>query len=405
MDTLFNKKDFPIFNRQINGKIITYLDSAATSQKPQQVLDAMTQFYAGHNANVQRGLYDLAEQATELYENARATVATFINAQHDEIVFTKGTTESINLVAASWARHILKPGDVIVLTEMEHHSNLLPWQHSAQETGAEIQFIPVTPEGVLDLTHLTTLITPRTKLVAFTHISHVLGTHNDVATLVDAARAVGACVLVDAAQSVPHQKIDVKNLDVDFLAFSGHKMLGPTGIGVLYIHKRLHGQMQPYQWGGGMVLQTDFKHSKPVGMPHRLEAGTPPIAQAIGLVSAIEYLTRALSDDALKKHEAQLCTQLIDGLRKIKGITILGPQEQLKQQGHIVSFTVADMHPHDVATYLNQSGICVRAGNHCAQPLMNKLAIIGSIRVSFYLYNDAQDVAKILIALDTICSN
>lgn len=401
---MINKKDFPIFFGR-RDKPLIYLDNAATSQKPQQVLDAMMQFYTQYNANVQRGLYDLGEQATQHYEQARATVAQFINAEPHEIVFTKGTTESINLVAASWARHTLKAGDVIVLTELEHHSNVLPWQQIAQETGAELRFIPITSEGILDLTHLDTIITERTKLVACTHVSHVLGTHTDVATIVHAARSVGARVLLDAAQSTPHQTIDVKNLDVDFLAFSGHKMLGPTGIGVLYVNNTIHNQMQPYQVGGGMALDVDIQHTTFRDMPHTLEAGTPPIAQAIGLAAAINYLKQNVDYDLLQQHEAQLCAQLIDGLQHISGITVLGLPNELKHRGHLVSFVVENMHPHDVATYLNQYGICVRAGNHCAQPLMQKLGITGTVRVSFYLYNTSEDVAKILFALDTICRN
>jgi cysteine desulfurase/selenocysteine lyase len=397
------KKDFPIF--QLHNKPLIYLDNAATSHKPQSVLDAMVQFYTHHNANVQRGLYDLGEQATHHYEQAREVVAQFIHAEPHEIVFTQGTTHGINLVAKSWARHMLKAGDVIVLTELEHHSNLLPWQQIAQETGVELQFIPITSEGALDLTHLDTIITNRTKLVACTHVSHVLGSHTDVATIVRAARSVGAKIVLDAAQSAPHQTINVKNLDVDFVAFSGHKLLGPTGIGVLYVNSTLHNQIQPQHVGGGMALNVDTHQSTFRDMPHALEAGTPPIAQAIGLAAAINYLTQKVDFSVLQQHEAQLCAQFIDGLNHISGITVFGLLKELKQRGHVVSFVVDNMHPHDVATYLNHYGICVRAGNHCAQPLMKKLGISGSVRVSFYLYNTTEDVAKILFALDTICRN
>lgn len=389
------KKDFPLLK---NNKLI-YFDNAATTQKPQQVIDTLSDFYAQHNAPIKRGIYRLAEEATQLYEDARATVAQFIGAQPDEIVFTSGATESINFIATAWGTKHIKAGDEIVITELEHHSNLLPWQQLALQKGATLKYIPVTDEGQLDLGNLDSIITKKTKIVSFLNVSNAIGTHVDVSALVKAARAVGAKVLIDACQSVPHQKTDVKAYDCDFLAFAGHKVLAPTGIGVLYIKKDMQPEVPPYQFGGGMVFEVGQYESRWLEPPHCYEAGTPPVAQAIGLASAINYLTEHIDYAALRQHEAALCTRLIEGLQALPAIRILGPIEQLKKMGHLVSFTHKKHHFHDVAAFLDSRGICVRTGHYCAQPLARKLGIDGSIRASFYLYNSISEVDQLLEAL------
>jgi cysteine desulfurase/selenocysteine lyase len=396
---VFNKKDFPILQKSINDKPIIYLDSAATSQKPQAVIDAELTFYAEHNANVHRAVYDLGEQATQLYEAARAKVAHFIHAKHvNEIIFTRGTTESINLVAATWAQEHIMPGDELVISELEHHSNLVPWQQLAQKKNIELRYIPVNADGTLNLDNLDTIITKKTKLVAISQISNSIGTHNDMQAITRAAKFVGAKVLIDAAQSAPYRLVNIQELGCDFLAFSGHKMLGPTGIGVLYIKKELHDQMPPYQFGGGMVFEAGLHKSSFLPAPHKFEAGTPPIAQAVGLGAAIDYLNQ-YSAEELQAHSASLCQKLVDGLAEISGITILGPIDQLKTKGHLVSFVLEGYHPHDIAAYLSSVGICVRAGHHCAQPLARRLGLDSSVRVSFYGYNSGADVNALLTAL------
>jgi cysteine desulfurase/selenocysteine lyase len=390
------KKDFPLLNKKINNHSLIYFDNAATSQKPRHVIDAITHFYESQNSTIHRAVYAFGEQATTLYEQARTTVAEFINADVHEIVFTKGATESINAVATGWALDHLKQGDEIVLTQMEHHANLLPWQQVAKRNGVLLKFIPVLPDGTLDMSTLDELITKKTKLVSCVHISNALGTHNDIETIIKKAHIVGAKVLIDAAQSIAHQKIDVKKIKCDFLVFSGHKIVGPTGIGVLYIKKDLHDQMQPYEFGGGMVYEVDYTTASWLKAPHKFEAGTPPIAQAIGLGQAIKYIQKHIDFELLKQHEAKLCAALINGLQKNKKITLLGPIEQLKKQGHLVSFVVEGMHAHDVATYLSNYGICVRAGHHCAQPLAKLMGIQASVRASFYAYNTLEEVEKFL---------
>lgn len=390
------KKDFPLLNKKINNRSLIYFDNAATSQKPRQVIDAVTHFYESQNSTIHRAVYAFGEQATTLYEQARNTVAEFINADVHEIVFTKGATESINAVATGWALDHLKHGDEILLTQMEHHANLLPWQQVAKRNGVVLKFIPVLSDGTLDLSSLDDLITKKTKLVSCVHVSNALGTHNDIEIIIKKAHIVGAKVLIDAAQSIAHQKIDVKKINCDFLVFSGHKIVGPTGIGVLYIKKDLHDQMQPYEFGGGMVYEVDYTTASWLKAPHKFEAGTPPIAQAIGLGAAITYIQKHIDFELLKQHEAKLCAALINGLQKNKKITILGPIEQLKTQGHLVSFVVEGMHAHDVATYLSNYGICVRAGHHCAQPLAKLLGIQASVRASFYAYNTLEEVEKFL---------
>lgn len=397
-------KDFPLLKKKVNGKDLIYFDNAATSQKPQAVIDALTKFYTEHNNNIHRGVYQSAEEATQMYENARKTVADFINAHSDEIIFTKGTTEGINFVVRAWAAHNLKAGDEIVLTELEHHSNIIPWLALVQEKQIKINYIPVKADGTLDLCKLDAIITTKTKLVSCIHISNALGTHVDIDTIINAAHSVGAKVLIDAAQSIAHLPIDVKKNKADFLVFSGHKMGGPTGIGVLYIKKDLHEQTQPYQFGGGMPYEVDYHSVSFAKAPHKFEAGTPPIAQAIGLMSTIDYINTHIDFKKLAQHEADLCARLIEGLSKHSKIRLLGPIEQLKKSGHLVSFVIENMHAHDVADYLGKHGICVRAGHHCAQPIAKKMKYQSSVRASFYAYNTHQEVEKFLNVITLLMS-
>ncbi len=386
------KKDFPIFKTIIKGNPLIYFDNAATTQKPQQVIDAIVNFYSKNYSTVHRGIYSFAEYATTLYENSRKKVADFINADLSEIVFTSGATDGINIVAISWAEKNIHEGDEIIVTDLEHHSNLIAWQELAKRKGASLLSIPVTKNGELDLPMFEDFLNEKTKLVAVCHVSNVLGTRNKIEFIINQAHKVGAKVLIDAAQSIAHEKIDVKKIGCDFLVFSGHKMLGPTGIGVLYVNKRNHKDIQPFQFGGGMVFQADSKKCTFKEMPYLLEAGTPAVEQVVALDAAIDYIKKNIDFDDLKKHEAQLCTKLIDGLKDLSGVKILGPIEQLKKDGHIVSFTIDKIHPHDIAAYLDEYGICVRAGHHCAQPLHKNLEIDASVRVSFYAYNSIAEV-------------
>lgn len=395
------KNDFPLL-REIkeNGNPICYLDNASTTQKPQRVIDAITNFYTHHNANVGRGVYRLAEHATQLYENARGAVAQFIGANPHEIVFTTNATQGINMVAHMLSAR-LKRGDEILISELEHHANLLPWQRVAQQTGAVLKFIPVRADGSLDVSSISKLVSKKTKLLAITQSSNALGTYIDVAPIIKMAHDVGALALVDACQTVPHERVEAKKMGADFLVFSGHKMLGPTGIGVLYVSERMH-DFEPVQRGGGIVFEADWFDASWVKAPHKFEAGTPPIAQAIGLHAAIDYLNASPIFKELVAHEARLCSRLIDGLSSIQGITVLGPVEQLKKRGHMVGFTVDGIHSHDVAAYLDRFGICVRAGHFCAQPLAKKLGYESAVRASFYLYNDEADVDRLIKALERI---
>ncbi|MCL4229842.1 SufS family cysteine desulfurase [Candidatus Dependentiae bacterium] len=396
---MISRSDFPLFKRPYFGRSLIYFDNASTTQKPQAVIDALIDFYSYRNANIHRGIYTLAEKATAQYEQVRKKVATYIGARDAvEIVFTSGTTAGINMAATSWVKGHLSAGDEILITQMEHHANLLPWQQLARTHNVTLKYIPVLADGTLEYVALDTLITSRTKFVSLVHVSHILGTHNDVELIIKRAHAVGARVMVDAAQSVPHQRINVTNMDCDFLTFSGHKMFGPTGVGVLYIKKELHDQIEPYQFGGGMVFDADYDRARWQPLPHRLEAGTPPIAQVIGLGAAIDYLCE-LNAEELQRHEASLCAQLIEGLDTLPRIRVLGPVKQLKKTGHLVSFVVDGMHAHDIAAYLDSFGICVRAGHHCAQPLAKKMNIDASVRVSFYAYNTHAEVDVLLDAL------
>ncbi len=392
------KDQFPIFKKHPS---LIYLDNAATTQKPQAVIDAVVDFYTDYNANIHRGVYTFGEQATQNYEEARATVANFIGAQQDEIVFVKNATEGINLVAMAWGAQHIKVGDTIVLTEYEHHANLLPWQRLAQQTGATLQFIPVHDDGALDYSKLDTVITAETKLVAFSAISNVTGSYAHSKRIIDAAHKVGAKVLIDAAQLVAHERVDVAKLDVDFMVFSGHKLFGPTGIGVLYIKKLLQDQMVPYQVGGGVVFDVDWQQTHYAQGPHRFEAGTPPIAQAIGLAAAIDWLKQQ-DLEAIAAHEAALMQQLLEGLERLPQIKILGAVEHLKNKGHLVSFVLDGVHAHDVAAFLNQADIAVRAGHHCAQPLAKRLGVDASVRVSIACYNTQEDIQLLLDKLNEL---
>lgn len=406
------KSKFPIFKSQ---KELIYLDSAATSQKPAEVIEAVGNFYAKDNATVKRGIYDLSEIATQNYEDARRKVADFINASAAEVAFTKGTTDSINIVAQGWGENNISTGDEIVVSELEHHSNFIPWQQLAKRKGAKFVIVPVSADGTLQASDFEKFITSKTKLVSVSASSNVLNIELDVQKITQVAHAVGAKVLIDAAQYVPHKKIDVKKIGCDFLAFSAHKIFGPTGIGALFVKQDILHEMQPAQFGGGMVFEVGLQDSTFLNDIHKLEAGTPAIAQAVGFAAAIDFVEKNIDFDALQKQESALCKKLIEGLKQIKAIKILGEnnytdvilngfQDPQNTFGHLVSFTVDGMHAHDVAAYLNQYKICVRAGNHCAQPLHKKLGIDASVRVSFSVYNDFADIDAVLVALRQLLS-
>jgi cysteine desulfurase/selenocysteine lyase len=391
------RSDFPILMELVNGYPLVYCDNASTTHKPYAMLDAVRDFYTKNYANTYRGIYPHGEMATQLYEDARQTVAHFLNARSaNEIIFTSGTTEGINFVATAWARATLKPGDEIIITALEHHANWLPWQSLIKTNGVVLKIIPLRSDGSLDMYAAERLITSRTQLVAVTQVSNAIPIDVPLALLSTYARAVGARLLIDAAQSVPHMMVDVQKMNPDFLVFSGHKMGGPTGIGVLYIASELHDILQPYQFGGGMVFNVGQTSSQWLTSPHKFEAGTPPIAQAIGLGAAIHYLQKTTSPVELQAHTAQLCKRLIEGLSLLPDIRILGNIGYAQSKGHLVSFVHATIHAHDLAAYLGQWGICVRAGHHCAQPLATVLGYAASVRVSFYLYNTSDDVDALL---------
>ncbi len=394
------RQDFPVLEQWVHGRPLVYLDNAATAQKPHQVIDALTTYYRTYNANVHRGIHTLSEQATENYEDARRKIACFINARSvKEVIWTRGTTESINLVAYSWGRANIGAGDEILLTQMEHHSNLIPWQILAQEKGAVLRFVPVTNEGFLDLECLDDLLTTRTKLVSVVHMSNVLGTINPVAEIARRAHAVGAKVLVDGAQSVPHMPIDVQALDCDFLAFSGHKMCGPTGIGVLYGKRELLEAMPPFQGGGDMIKEVFLESATWNDLPWKFEAGTPSIAQAIGLGFAVDYLTQ-VGIEAIHHHEQEVVGYAMQALSQMDGVEIYGPPAGLR--GGVISFNLAGVHPHDIATILDHEGVAIRAGHHCAQPLMRRYQVPAMARASFYLYNTIEEVDVLLHALEHV---
>jgi cysteine desulfurase/selenocysteine lyase len=395
LDTSSIRKDFPILGREIRPGIqLVYLDSTATTQKPLSVLKAINDFYRYNNANIHRGVHTLAEEATAMYEHARQGVAKFIHASSsNEIVFTRNATEAINLVAYSWARTNLRTGDLVVLTEMEHHSNLVPWYQLAMERNIKLEYIPVTEEGLLDLEVFRLLLERNPKLVSFSAMSNVLGTINPTHELVKMAHKAGSLVLVDGAQSVPHLPVDVQALDLDFLAFSAHKMLGPTGIGVLYGKANLLEAMPPFLGGGDMIKTVHLGSFLPNEIPHKFEAGTPAIAEAVGFAAAIEYLT-GIGMDSVQKHEQGMSKYAMQKLEEIPGIRILGPVAD-KRAG-VVSFTLEGIHPHDVAQILDHYGVAVRAGHHCAQPLHERYGVVATTRASFYLYNEKNEVDKLV---------
>ncbi|MGD0751726.1 MAG: cysteine desulfurase [Anaerolineales bacterium] len=390
-DALSIRKDFPILTREVRpGVPLVYLDSTATTQKPRPVLEAMEAFYRTNNANINRGVHTLAEEATAMYEQARQNVANFIHASSaDEIIFTRNTTESINLVAYTWARATLKAGDLIILTEMEHHSNMVPWIILASERGVVLEFIPVTTDGLLDLESYRRLLERNPKLVAFTGMSNVLGTINPVAEMVSLAHAAGAITLVDGAQSVPHLPVDVKALGMDFLAFSSHKLLGPTGIGALYGRADLLRAMPPFLGGGDMIKTVHLRSFTPNDIPHKFEAGTPAIAEAIGFGAAVQYLTM-LGMEAVATHEREMVSYALERLEEIPGVKVFGPVAEKK--GGVTAFTLEGVHPHDIAQILDRDGIAVRAGHHCAQPLHEKYGITATARASFYVYSLKEEV-------------
>jgi cysteine desulfurase / selenocysteine lyase len=392
------RKDFPILRREIRPGIpLVYLDSTATTQKPTDVLQAMDEFYRHNYANINRGVHTLAEEATALYEQSRQRVANFIHASSSsEIIFTRNTTESINLVAYSWARSNLKAGEMVILTEMEHHSNLVPWLQLAAERGVILEFIPVTGDGLLDLDTFKLLLKRGPKLVAFSGMSNVLGTINPSAEIIRLAHESGALTLVDGAQSVPHLPVDVQALDVDFLAFSAHKMLGPTGIGALYAKAKLLETMPPFLGGGDMIKTVHLRTFVPNDIPHKFEAGTPAIAEAVGFGAAVSYLS-GVGMEAVAAHEQDMVAYALERLEEIPGVQVLGPAADKK--GGVASFTLEGVHPHDVAQILDTYGIAVRAGHHCAQPLHEKFGITATTRASFYIYTVKEELDKLVTGI------
>ena len=401
------KKDFPIFERKVRGgNSLIYLDSGATSQKPNSVIEAESNFYRTVNAAVHRGAHLLAEEASEAYESAREKVAAFIGAISNEVIFTKSATESLNIIAYSFgnpdSRINIKAGDQIVVTEMEHHANLIPWQQLAKRTGAELRWLSVTADGRIDLTNLDQVITKKTKIVAITHQSNVLGSILPVETIVKASHAVGALVVLDACQSAPHFALDVKKLDIDFLAFSGHKTLGPTGIGVLWGKFDLLEKLEPSLFGGSMVDSVTMENATWAATPRKFEAGVPNMAQAVGLSAAIDYLNQ-IGMHNIAQHEQDLTSYLLKGIISISGVKVVGPVD-MKDRGGVVSFTVDGVHPHDVGQVLDQYGIAVRTGHHCAWPLMRKLNLVGTTRASLYLYNSKSDVDSLLESIEKVKS-
>ena len=401
------KKDFPIFVRKVRGgNPLIYLDSGATSQKPESVISAEANFYRTINAAVHRGAHLLAEEASEAYESARANVAKFIGANTDEVVFTKSATESLNMVAYSLGNPGSTPhisaGDEIVVSEMEHHANLIPWQQLAKRTGAKLTWFSITKDGRLELSDISKVITKKTKIVAITHQSNVFGTIIPLTEITKAAHSVGALVVLDACQSAPHFAIDVKKLDVDFLAFSGHKTLGPTGVGVLWGKAEVLEKLEPALFGGSMVDSVTMEGATWASAPRKFEAGVPNMAQAVGLSAAIDYLN-IVGMDKIFEHEQELTQQLLTGLSKISGVNVVGPLD-MKDRGGVISFTVDGVHPHDVGQVLDQYGIAVRTGHHCAWPLMKKLNLVGTTRASFHLYNDSDDINALLEAIEKVKS-
>ena len=393
------RSDFPILGKQIHGKPLVYLDNAASAQRPVQVIRAVSDLYEAHYSNVHRGVHQLSQEASILYEDARVAARGFINAACvHEVVFTRGTTESINLVAQSYARPLLKPGDEILITHMEHHSNIVPWQIVCQQTGAELKVVPITDKGELEMDRFAELLSEKTKLVAVGHVSNALGTVNPIKTIIDMAHAVGVPVLVDGAQGVPHIKVDVQKLDVDFYAFSGHKVYGPSGIGVLYGKDKLLNAMPPYQGGGDMISSVTFEKTTYNTLPYKFEAGTPNIAGAVGLGAAIAYVQK-IGLGAIAAHEHGLLEYATARLKQIDGLRIIGEAEQ---KAGLVSFVLDAVHPHDIGTFLDADGVAIRTGHHCAQPVMDRFGIAATARASFGLYNTPEEVDRLVAALGKV---
>lgn len=401
LDLATIRADFPILRREVHpGVPLIYLDSTATSQKPESVILAMDDYYRNHNGNIHRGVHTLAEEATRAYEEARIRITHFINAKKSrEVIFTRNTTESINLVAQTWGRKNLKTGDLVILTEMEHHSNLVPWQMLSSEIGLRLEFIPVDDNGILELDVYDHLLEQNPKLVAFTHMSNVLGTINPAKEMIAKAKSAGAIVLVDGAQSVPHFLVNVVDLDADFLAFSAHKMVGPTGIGTLWGREELLDSMPPYQGGGDMIKKVFLRSFVPNEIPYKFEAGTPAIGEVIGFGAAIDYLNN-IGMENIATHEKLIIKYALQELNKIQGLRILGEKEG--NRGGVVSFTIEGIHPHDVAQILDLDGIAIRAGHHCAMPLHDRYQIPASSRASFYLYNTFDEVDKLILSLQKV---
>ena len=391
-------KDFPILNQKVNNNRLAYLDTTATSQTPIQVIDVIADYYKRYNSNVHRGVHTLGSLATDGYENARETVRRFINAKYfEEIIFTRGTTSSINIVAHSYGDANISEGDEIVVTEMEHHANIVPWQQLAKRKHASLKFIPMTDDGELTIENIKATINDNTKIVAITHVSNVLGTINDIKTITDIAHEHGAIVSVDGAQAAPHMDLDMQSLDVDFYSFSGHKMLGPTGIGVLYGKRALLDKMEPVEFGGDMIDFVEKYDASWADLPTKFEAGTPLIAQAIGLAEAIRYIEN-LGFDAIQAHEHELTMYAYDKMSEIEGIEIYGPPKD--RRAGVITFNMTDVHAHDVATAVDTEGVAVRAGHHCAQPLMKWLNQSSTARASFYIYNTKEDIDQLVESLN-----
>ena len=392
------RADFPILKREVRpGVPLIYLDSTATAQKPEAVITAMDDYYRRSNANVHRGIHTLAEEATTLYEGARERIAKFINARTPrEIIYTRNTTESINLVAYSWGRANIRAGDIVVITEMEHHSNIVPWQMLCAEKGATLKAIPVTDDGELDLAAYEALLKLSPKIICLAHMSNVLGTINPVTALAAKAHAAGALVLVDGAQSVPHFPVDVQTLGADFLAFSAHKMCGPTGIGVLWAKESLLNAMPPFLGGGDMIKRVYLTAFKPADLPHKFEAGTPAIAEAVGFGAAVDYLS-AIGMDAIHAHEQEIIAYALERLEEVPGVKVYGPSAEKK--GGVAAFSLVEAHPHDVAQVLDRDGIAIRAGHHCAMPLHDRFNLPATARASFYLYNTREEVDRLIDGL------
>ncbi|MBI3859969.1 MAG: cysteine desulfurase [Thaumarchaeota archaeon] len=398
MDLEAIRRDFPILKREVNGKRLVYLDNAATTQKPRQVIEALVDYYSRYNSNVHRSVHRLGEEATEAYEGAREKAARFVGASPKGLVFTRGTTESTNLVRFSWGEKFVKKGDTLVTTLMEHHSNIVPWQLLAKRKEANLRFVSLTPEGTLDIASLEEVLRDSPALVAVTHCSNVLGTINDVAKVCSMARKVGAATVVDGAQAVPHFPVDFAAIGCDFYAFSGHKMLGPTGIGALVSRKELLEEIDPFHGGGEMIKEVFLDHSTWNDVPYKFEAGTVNIADAIGLGAAVDYLTH-VGMDKVREHEMALLRYTLESLTGVKGFKHYGPREP-ENKGGVLSFNLGDVHPHDLATILDEEGIAIRSGHHCAQPLMRWLDVSATSRASFHVYNGQDDVDALKAGLE-----